>query len=162
MSVVVPLAWVMMNMPQTAPTRGLLFTLHKSVGLTILGLVAVRLVWRARHPAPALGNRFDRWEKATAIASHWMLYGVLIGMPTSGYLLDATGGYPISYFGLFSIPLLPKSPAVSQAAIWLHVAFGQWLVYALVLLHVAATVWHVSVRRDGVLDRMLPKPAERI
>jgi cytochrome b561 len=88
-----------------------------------------------------------------------MLYAVLIGMPISGYLLDATGGYPISYFGLFSVPVLPKSPAFASAAIWVHVVVGQWFLYSLILLHVAATVWHVSFRRDEVLDRMLPERA---
>ena len=156
MFVVLPIAWVMVNMPKSAQFRGLLFTLHKSVGLTIIALVAVRIVWRARHPAPPLEADLHGWEKIAAIASHWMLYVVLVGMPISGYLLDAAGGYAISYFGLFSVPLLPKSPALSSAATWVHVAVGQWLVYTLIILHVAASIWHVSIRRDGVLDRMLP------
>jgi cytochrome b561 len=160
MFTVLPIAWVMMNMPETAHMRGLLFTLHKSVGLSIVMLVAIRLAWRVIHPAPPLAGRLGRWEKGAAIVSHWMLYAILIGMPVSGYLLCATGGYPISYFGLFSVPVLPKSPALANLATWVHVTVGQWLVYALILLHLAATVWHVSVRRDGVLNRMLPEQAE--
>jgi cytochrome b561 len=160
MFAVLPIAWVMVNMPETNHARGALFTLHKSVGLTILMLVAIRLVWRARHPAPPLAGRLGRWEKRIAIVSHWMLYAVLIGMPVSGYLLDATGGYPISYFGIFSVPILSKSPTIASAATWAHVAFGQWLVYALIFLHVSATVWHVAVRRDGVLNSMLPKQVD--
>ena len=160
MFIVLPVAWVMMNMPETAPRRSLLFTLHKSIGLTIVMIVAIRLAWRARHPAPPLGARLNGWEKGTALVSHWMLYVVLIGMPVSGYLLDATGGYPISYFGLFSVPALSKSPAVAGAATWVHAVVGQWVAYSLILLHVAATVWHVALRRDGVLDRMLPEQAE--
>jgi cytochrome b561 len=156
MFVVLPIAWVMVNMPKSAQFRGLLFTLHKSVGLTIVVLVAVRIAWRAKHPIPPLDVGLARWEKVAAKGSHWMLYVVLVGMPISGYLLDAAGGYSISYFGLFSVPLLPKSPALSSAATWVHVAVGQWLVYTLIFLHVAASIWHISVRRDGVLDRMLP------
>jgi cytochrome b561 len=161
MFIVLPVAWVMMNMPEEAPRRSLLFTLHKSIGLTIVMIVAIRLVWRARHPAPALGARLNSWEKGAAIVSHWMLYVILIGMPVSGYLLDTAGGYPISYFGLFSVPVFSKSPAFASAATWVHVVVGQWVVYSLILLHVAATVWHVSVRRDGVLDRMLPERVEK-
>ena len=156
MFTVLPIAWVMVNMPKSAQYRGLLFTLHKSVGLTIIVLVAVRIAWRAKHPAPRLEAGLARWEKAAASGSHWILYAVLLGMPISGYLLDSAGGYSISYFGLFSVPLLPKSPALSSAATWVHVAVGQWLVYALIFLHVAASIWHISVRRDGVFDRMLP------
>jgi cytochrome b561 len=156
MFVVLPIAWVMVNVPKSAEFRDLLFTLHKSVGLTIVLLVAVRIAWRAQHPAPPLEVGLARWEKVAASGSHWVLYVVLVGMPISGYLLDAAGGYSISYFGLFSVPLLPKSPALASAATWVHVAVGQWLVYTLIFLHIAASIWHISVRRDGVLDRMLP------
>jgi cytochrome b561 len=159
MFTVLPLAWVMVNMAEGSPSRGLLYTLHKSVGLTILALVAVRLAWRARHPAPPLPGRLARWEAASAFASHWLLYLVLAGMPVSGYLLSAAGGHPVTYFGLFTLPGLPKDDALAQAALWTHVVVGQWLVYALILLHLAATAWHVAVRRDTILDRMLPEQA---
>ena len=160
MFVVVPLAWVMVNLPRTAPWREELYTLHKSIGLTILALVAVRLAWRATHPAPALPGRMARWEQAGAFASHWLLYLILVGMPVSGYLLSAAGGNPVTYFDLFTLPGLSTSPALRRAAIWIHVVTGQWAVYGLVVLHLIATAWHVVVRRDGVLDRMLPVQEE--
>ena len=153
---VLPLAWVMVNMAEGGPSRGLLYTLHKSVGLTILALVAVRLAWRARHPAPPLPGRLARWEAAAAFASHWLLYLVMVGVPISGYLLSAAGGHPTTYSGLFTLLGIAKDDALAHAAFWAHVVTGQWLVYALILLHLGATAWHVAVHRDGVLGRMLP------
>jgi cytochrome b561 len=153
----VPLAWLMVNMPSTAHIVGQLFTLHESIGLTILIIVAVRLIWRAHHPAPPLPQSFARWDKLAARASHWLLYVILIGMPVSGYLMNAAGGYPIGFFWLFNMPGLPKAQELSDFAFQLHVVIGQWLVYALVILHITATVWHVSVEIDGTLERMLPK-----
>ena len=152
-----PLAWVMVNMARTAPSREWIYTLHKSFGLTVLLLVAVRLAWRAIHPAPPLPGRMARWERSIATLSHWLLYGILVGMPMSGYVLSATGAIGVPFFDLFWLPDLPKSQAANDAARWLHVAIGQWLVYVLIVLHVAATAWHAAVRRDGVLDRMLPE-----
>ena len=61
----------------------------------------------------------------------------------------------MSYFGLFDISALPKNKTLGDFANVLHVT-GQWGLYALVSLHVAATVWHVAIRRDGLLNRMLP------
>jgi cytochrome b561 len=55
------------------------------------------------------------------------------------------------------LPRLPRSEAANDAARWVHAAVGQWLVYALIALHIAATAWHAAVKRDGVLDRMLPE-----
>ena len=71
--------------------------------------------------------------------------------------MNATGGYPIGFYWLLSVPGLPKSAMLSDFGFWLHVVIGQWLLYVLVVLHVGATIWHVSVRKDGTLDRMLPK-----
>ncbi len=157
MFTVIPLAWVMVNMARTAPSREWLYTLHKSFGLTILLLVAVRLAWRAMHPAPPLPGAMAKWERGMATASHWLLYVILIGMPVSGYVLSATGVAGVPFFGLFMLPSLPKDQAANDAARWVHAAVGQWLVYGLIVLHILATAWHAAVRRDGVLDRMLPE-----
>ncbi len=156
MFIVVPLAWVMVALPDDAPWGDTLFTLHKSVGLTILAIVAFRLAWRATHPAPPEPSSLAQWERAAARLSHWLLYLILVGMPVSGYVMSAANGHVGTLFGLFPLPDLPKSKPVSHAAHWVHVATGQWAVYALIVLHLTATVWHVVVRRDAVLGRMLP------
>ena len=158
MFAVIPLAWVMVNMPRDAPSREWVYTVHKSVGITIFAIVAARLAWRAAHPAPPLPATMAKWERGMAAASHWMLYIILVGMPLSGYVLSATtAGKDVPFLNLFMLPSLPKNQAASDAARWVHAAVGQWLVYALIVLHLAATAWHVVVRRDGTLDRMLPE-----
>ncbi len=158
MFITIALAWVMVNMAAAMPSREWIYTLHKSFGMTILALVAVRLAWRAANPAPPLPGKMAQWEKATAFASHWLLYIILVGMPVSGYVLSATShGKSVPYFDLFTFPNLPQNQAANDAARWVHYAVGQWLVYGLIVLHLAATVWHAAVRRDGVLDRMLPE-----
>ncbi len=155
MFAVLPLAWAMIVIARDNPNRETLYTIHKSIGVTILALTALRLGWRAVHPAPPLPASMAVWEKFLARASHWALYAAMVLMPASGYVLSSAGGHPVSYFGLFTLPALPQNRALAQAADWVHV-MGQWAVYALIVLHVAATVFHLLVRRDGVLDRMLP------
>ena len=83
-----------------------------------------------------------------------MLFCFLCRLPVTGYLQWA-GGRPVSYFGLLNLPGLPQDKALGDAAKVLHL-LGQWGVYTLVGLHVGATVWHVAIRRDGLLDRMIP------
>ena len=160
MFAVIPLAWVAVSLPETAPWTEFFFTLHKSIGLTILALVAFRLFWRARHPAPLLPSHLARWERAAATASHWLLYLILIGMPLSGYVVSTAGGHTVTFFDLFTLPALPKNKGLENVGLFFHVLTGQWLVYALILLHVGATAWHIIVYRDGVLGRMLPQQDE--
>ena len=155
MFAVLPLAWAMVEAPRTAPGRETLYTLHKSVGITILALAALRLVWRVSRPVPAEPSSLPRWMAVSGRASHWLLYAILLAMPISGYLLSTAGGNPVSYFGLFDLPSLPKNADLASSARSVHLTL-QWAVYALIALHVAATAYHVIVRKDGLLDRELP------
>ena len=153
---ILPIAWVMTNMDHGNAWRGLLYTLHKSIGLTIVAVIALRLLWRATHPAPPLAGRAGTAVAALARTNHWLLYAVLLAMPVSGYLLSATGRFPISYFGLFTVPGIGDHPALRHTATSVHL-IGQWVVYALVVLHLLGTSYHVVIARDGTLGRMLPK-----
>lgn len=152
---VLPLAWVATSLAKEEAARPVLFQFHKSVGLTILALVAVRILWRTLHPPPpevavpaglALVGRIN----------HGLLYAVFLVMPVSGFLLSAFNGSTTQFFYLFPIPGFSKNEAVRDVFVSVHL-IGQWAVYALVLLHILATAWHVAIRRDGLLDRMLPE-----
>ena len=154
---ILPIAWHMTTLPREDPTRETWFTIHKSIGMTVLALSVIRIVWRALHPPPPLPGTMARIEAGAAVVSHWLLYAVLFLMPISGYLLSAAGGHPVNYFGLFEIPnIVPRNSDLARSAAAVHI-LGQWAVYALIALHVLATAWHLTARRDDVLARMLPK-----
>ncbi|MDP4024976.1 cytochrome b [Methylobacterium sp. NEAU 140] len=150
---ILPLAWVAISLPP-GPNKGSIFVLHKSVGLTIFAIVVLRIVWRMIRPAPP--DPKAPWA-LTLIAriNHWLLYAIFLIMPVSGYLLSAWSGRDTPYFWLFTVPGLPKDEAAQKIAQSIHV-FGQYAVYVLVLLHILGTVWHLVIRRDGLLERMLP------
>jgi cytochrome b561 len=132
----IPIAWQMVEMKPGLPVRTVYFTAHKSIGVTI-------------------PSGWPHWTVLAAKTNHFLLYVLLLGMPASGYLRSATDGRGISYLGLFNLPHLPQDETVSRLALAIHHA-GQWALYALVVLHMLGTAWHVVVRRDGALDRMLP------
>ena len=157
MFAILPIAWHMTLLARDNPQRETWYTVHKSIGITVLALAVLRLVWRGLHPPPPLPDTMSKIEDGAAVVSHWLLYIALLAMPISGYLISAAGGHAVSYFGLFEIPnVVPQSPAVSHAGATVHI-LGQWAVYGLIVLHLVATVWHIVVRRDGILDRMMPE-----
>jgi cytochrome b561 len=153
---VVALGWAMLSDPANTPARELLLLWHRSVGLVILAAMLFRLAWRWRHPPPLLPRTVAPLAAALARATHLSLYAILIAMPVAGYVNAAAAGHAVSLFGLVSVPpLLSENGRLSQAAIALHLA-GQYLLFLFVALHVAGALYHAVVRRDGVLERMLP------
>ena len=154
--VVVSLGLAIPGAPRESESRELLLLLHRSVGLVILALMVFRACWRLAHPPPPLPAGFPQIEALAAHADHYLLYLLFLVMPLSGYLNAAAAGHSVSFFGLARIPpLVPESQILSQAANAVHLT-GQFLIYALVGVHVAAALMHAIVRRNGILERMLP------
>jgi cytochrome b561 len=147
----VVLAWVFMATPAEEVGRFVYITLHKSIGQTIFFLTLVRLIWRRSHPAPPVRGRIAVWGVAIARLNHWLLYAVMILMPVTGYVLATAAARPSPYFWLFYWPQPAVSAVVAHAALRAHLV-GQYFVYTMVGLHVSAVVWHVVVRRDGLLN----------
>ena len=154
--IVVSLGWAIGGAPRGSPSRDLLLLLHRSVGLTILALMLLRLAWRASHPPPTLPASLLPIERALAHLTHGLLYLAFIAMPLAGWLNSAAEGHSVSLFGLIAIPsLLPENPRLAHWAIAAHLA-GQYLIYLLVSAHVVGALFHAVIKRDGVIDRMLP------
>ena len=155
--IVIAFGWAMEAAARNTPARGSLLQLHGSIGLTILAVMIVRILWRWLHPAPVLPPSLTRLEAALAHFTHFGLYLLFTGMPIAGYVNAAAQGHDVSLFGMVSIPpLLPINLRLAQAAIAAHLV-GQYLVYLLVAAHIAGALFHGIVRRDGVLERMLPR-----
>jgi cytochrome b561 len=155
--VVVALGWASVAAARNSPAHNTLLLLHRSVGLTILGFMALRGLWRGWHPPPPLSSGLARIQTGLARLTHFGLYLIFLAMPLAGYLNAAAAGHAVNLFGLVAIPpLLPVEPRLSQWAIAVHLV-GQYALYLLVVLHVAGALYHGVVRRDGVLDRMLPR-----
>ncbi|WP_419827800.1 cytochrome b [Sphingomonas sp.] len=141
------------------PPLGILFFLHKPIGIVVLVLSALRLVWRAGHPAPPLPGTVAPWNRALASVTQWLLYMGMILMPVSGWVFTSASlkRRPLS-FGLFDVPPLPVMQSDAVGAPWHqgHVV-GGWIMLGLVALHVAGALKHHFLDRDATLDRMLPR-----
>lgn len=153
-----PFVWVAENFPP-GPVRVFWYMAHESMGISVFLLVLMRLTWRWRHRPPAYPASTGRVTAILAKLSHGLLYAVLLVMPVTGYLM-AGNGQDVPFFRLISLPGFAANEPLGKLADTVHV-WCQFVVYGLVMLHVAATVWHVAIRRDGMLERMLPPQRER-
>ena len=144
------------ELPKT-PKYFWVYTAHKSMGLTVLALVLVRIGWRLYAGAPAAVAGTPRWQERIANVTHWLLYALILAMPVSGWLYDSASGLrPFRWFGLFDVPKLTAPndtlrDASHAAHEWLF-----WVLVALVALHAAAAFYHHLFLRDATLTRMLP------
>ena len=159
MLVILILGWIMQpgkDGPEMAP----LWEWHKSLGVLVLFITAARIVWRRFDPPPPPLPGYSGVGQGLATATHILFFVALIWMPLTGYVYSTAGGHPPILFDLIQTPaLVAKDKALSATAKWLHL-LTQWPIYGLILLHLGGVFYHVSVRRDGLLDRMLP-PQDR-
>ena len=129
---------------------------HKSIGVTVLGLIALRIVWRLIAGAPEYVEPLGRLTHAAARAGHLALYALMIAMPVSGYLTSTAGGHEVSWFGLFSLPsLVGKDKFLDETTSWAHLVFA-WAIAIVLTGHLGAVVWHAGIKHDSVLTRMWP------
>jgi cytochrome b561 len=139
------------------PTQDALYTLHKSLGVLILILMALRLANRLVAGALSPEPEIERWQKTVSSIVHASLYVLLLAMPAVGYIANSAYGATTPFFGLFELPaIVAKNDALAIQLFTLHRWVG-WLVIFLVLTHVSAALYHHFVRRDAVLKRMLPR-----
>ena len=129
---------------------------HKSIGVTVFGLIALRIVWRLIVGAPAYAEPLGKVIRVASRAGHLALYALMIAMPVSGYLGSTAGGRAVSWFGLLELPrLVAKDRNLAVAASWAHLAFA-WMLAFVLAAHLGAVFWHTAIKHDSVLTRMWP------
>ena len=148
---------LMGELPKT-PKYFWVYTAHKSIGITVLVLVVLRLLWRLYAGAPRPVPGTPGWQERIAGATHWLLYVMMFAIPLSGWLYDSASGLrPFKLFGLLE---MPKLVAPDERAAQLSHAFHEWGFWALILVvlaHAGAALYHHLQQRDATLVRMLPQ-----
>lgn len=137
----------MTNLPEK---EGLL-RIHVVMGLCVLALTLLRLAWWwFVDRKPAEPGRAPRWQALAARGVHGLFYVVVIGMAASGIGMMALSGAGDILFGASQAALpdfMLYPPRVPHG-------LGGRLLVLLVLLHVAAALYHQFVLRDRLLSRM--------
>lgn len=138
---------------------------HKSTGITVLGLVLLRILWRIGHRPPALPRSYARWERVAAHVAHGALYALMLLLPLSGWLHDSAwkdaATHPMRLFGLVAWPrigfVMDIEPVTKER---LHDLFGAihtalgYVLYGLLALHIGAALKHQWLDRERELQRM--------
>src|SRR4051794_15170598 len=131
-----------------------LVSIHKPLGIAILVLALVRLGMRLGYGAPSLPVDLPEPMKLAAHFSHYAFYVLMIGMPLTGWGMLSAAAYPVVLLGGVHLPAILSQSDSLHALLWNAHFYLAFVFFALILLHVAAALFHALVRRDGVFEAM--------
>lgn len=132
-------------------------TWHKWLGLTLLGLIAFRLIWRLATSQPELKNpAIPHMMETAAKAGHLALYLLLLMTPMLGWLYSSAAGFEIVLFETFRLPDLVNKNKELADQLALYHEIAAWSLIALVAGHIGAVIIHHKRYHDPILKRMKP------
>lgn len=144
--------------------KHLWLSLHSSAGITVLVLSIARIIWRLGHRPPPFDSTLSRIERLAAEAVHGLLYILMIAVPLAGWSISSASTRPGAGAELFFLIYVPKiwflkalplseKVAVHDQAVLAH-QIGAWLMFGLLVAHVAGALKHQFVDRRPQFARM--------
>jgi cytochrome b561 len=138
-----------------------LVAIHRPLGIAILILALLRLINRRLTKLPPFPPTMSKAERFIASWSEKLLYALMIALPLVGWGMLSAGNYPIKMFGAVHLPpILPAHPMLFAFLRGTHSILA-WLLFATILAHVGAVLFHTFIVRDRILDRMALWPVRK-
>ena len=148
---------VMKRLTPEGPLRDNLYNFHEALGALVLIVMIVRLLRRSAFGAPAPDAAMPAIEQRASLWAQYALYALLFVITLLGWAGTNAYGDPVNVFGLFDFPaILGKDQPLSDRIFVWHLICGI-VIAAIVVLHVAGALYHWLIKRDRVLQRMLPR-----
>ena len=139
--------------PKGTDLRSELKNLHIFIGQLVLIFLFVRVIARLSFKQPLPESQID-WQVALMKLVHVALYVLMLAIPITGILLLQAGAKEVSFLGYVLPEIISPDRQIKKIIKEVHELLSNSL-YLLVALHVAASLWHHYVIRDGSLKRML-------
>lgn len=131
-----------------------LVVIHKTLGVTILAVVLIRIVNRLTHRAPALPSTVGTLEHKVVVLSEVSLYALLVIQPLLGWAMVSAGGSPVVVLGSARLPRIAPFDAHLFSLLRQAHSIVAYALVAVIAAHVSAIVLHTVTLRDGMLSRM--------
>lgn len=152
------LGFYMQDLP-FSPGKLQLYSWHKWLGITVLLLALVRIAYRLGHTPPPLPAHMGKLARLAAHGGHMALYGLMLAIPLSGWLMSSAKGVQTVWFGILPLPdLLARDRALGDTLAQVHMLLN-FAFIAMLLAHTLAALKHHFIDKDGLLARMLPRCA---
>ena len=143
----------MTELPKEDANRGLLYGLHKSFGVTVLLLFALRLALHDSARVPSYPAFMKWWEIRLSKGVNKFLYAAMVAMPLTGYIMSDGFGFGVKWFGMALPKLFETNRAAGELAGELHEAIA-WMLIGAIALHLLGAIKHWLVDKSNILKRM--------
>jgi len=147
------IGWTMPDVHKDTRPEGLI-AWHLGVGATLIAVMVLRVVWRLTHrPAP------DHLPTLFAVASritHFLLYICLLLVPLLGWINASSRGWAVRLAGVVPYPSLSSTGSPFGHEMGDVHGVLAWVLFALIVAHVLAALFHRFILKDHVMQRMLP------
>lgn len=141
-----------------SPLKLKLYNYHKWAGICFLVLTTLRLLWRFTHRPPALPAAIEKampgWQNRAYHATHYALYALFFAVPLIGWAYSSAAGFPVVLYGVLPLPDFVSADKELAKLIKPWHENLAWAMVAVVALHIAGSLKHQFIDRDGLLSRM--------
>jgi superoxide oxidase len=133
-----------------------LLRIHRSLGVTVWVVTVLRLLWRLSGARlPDFPPTMTRAHTVVVRLSEYALYALLLLQPATGLAQTLWRGRPFELFAWSMPPLVAKNLDRMLLFHKIH-EVGAWCLIGLIGLHALAALFHHFVRRDEILQAMIP------
>ena len=127
--------------------------IHILIGITIFYFVLLRLIWKLFNPSPKSEHNFFKGQNLIAKTNHFLLYVGIFAITISGVLKKLYMGEKLNFF-IFKYAFKESNFQLADSFYVVHI-YANYLLIALVSLHVLATIAHHVFFKDKILKKML-------
>lgn len=133
----------------------LLYSIHKTLGFTVLLLMLLRIAYKIGYATPAYPESLSRGQRLAAKSLHHLFYILLLLVPLLGWA--AVTAFPaliiVPGIELPALPGIPVDQALAEKLFQIH-GSAAILLAVLLLGHIGAALYHLLVLKDGIFQRM--------
>ena len=152
----IPMGIFASMIPEGTEYRNAYYVVHKTIGVLVLALVVIRLFWNMTSKRPGLSRDLKPVERKLAHGVHIALYGFLIALPVTGFVMTSYHGYPTFFFFWELAPLW--EPSDMATIIWgtLHKYLLPYILYIVLGAHLLGALKHHYIDKHvHALKRMV-------
>ena len=126
--------------------------IHILIGISIFYIVLFRLIWKLINPAPKNWKEFFKGQSIIANINHSLLYASIFTITISGVLKKLYMGEKLNFF-IYKYSFKESNFQLADSFYVVHI-YANYLLIALVLLHIGAVIAHHFFFKDKILKKI--------